>query len=192
MEILDLVDDNGSPTGVTASREEAHRLGLQHRTSHVWLVRKREGTLQLLLQKRSRDKDSYPGCWDISSAGHIPAGQGFQDSAVRELREELGVAAKPEELLFCGLRRFTFSDTFHGKPFRDRQVSAVYALLRPEEESTFVLQQSELESVRWTDFPDCVELAWRHSKPNCLQLEELNMVLSGIREHPSFFHGEEI
>ena len=191
MEILDLVDNNGSPTGVTASREEAHRLGLQHRTSHVWLVRKQNGELQLLLQKRSRDKDSYPGCWDISSAGHIPAGQGFLDSAIRELREELCVAARPEELLFCGLRRFTFSDTFYGKPFRDRQVSAVYALLRPEEENTFVPQKSELECVRWTDFSACVELARHHLEPNCLQLEELNMVLAGIREHPFFFRGEE-
>jgi isopentenyldiphosphate isomerase len=29
--------------------------------------------LQVLLQKRSPDKDSYPGCLDISCAGHIPA-----------------------------------------------------------------------------------------------------------------------
>lgn len=75
-------------------RSEAHRLGLRHRTSHVWLVPARKnGVLEVLLQKRSDEKDSFPGCYDISSAGHIPAGQGFVDSALRELKEELGVTA---------------------------------------------------------------------------------------------------
>ena len=40
MEYLDIVDENGIPSGETVSREEAHRLGVQHRTSHVWIVRK--------------------------------------------------------------------------------------------------------------------------------------------------------
>lgn len=190
MEILDIVDENGSPTGETVSREEAHRLGLPHRTSHVWLVRKSRGALQLLLQKRSRDKDSFPGCWDISSAGHIPAGQGFRRSALRELREELGVTAGPEQLLFCGLRQFEFSDVFHGKPFHDRQVSAVYALREERDETSFVLQRSELECVRWTDFSVCRALALGRGEPNCLFAEELELVRRGLDEHPDFFNEE--
>ena len=83
MEWLDIVDENGVPTGQVVSRQEAHRLGLRHRTSHVWIVRRREGNLQVLLQKRSEEKDSYPGCYDISSAGHIPAGADFVPSALR-------------------------------------------------------------------------------------------------------------
>ena len=88
MEWLDIVDENGVPTGQVVSRQEAHRLGLRHRTSHVWIVRRREGNLQVLLQKRSEEKDSYPGCYDISSAGHIPAGADFVPSALRELKED--------------------------------------------------------------------------------------------------------
>ncbi len=73
MEYLDIVDDCGIPTGETISREDAHRSGIRHRTSHVWLLRIHNRKLQVLLQKRSPDKDSYPGCLDISCAGHIPA-----------------------------------------------------------------------------------------------------------------------
>ena len=53
--------------------------------------------MELLLQKRSQQKDSYPGCYDISSAGHSPAGVDFIPSALRELKEELGLDARPVE-----------------------------------------------------------------------------------------------
>ena len=66
MEILDIVDAHGVPTGECVEREKAHREGIRHRTSHVWIVRKKAGKLQVLLQKRSENKDSYPGCYDLS------------------------------------------------------------------------------------------------------------------------------
>ena len=73
MEYLDVVDENGNPTGESVPRSRAHAEGIRHRTSHVWLMRIRNGRRQILLQKRSACKDSFPGCYDISSAGHIPA-----------------------------------------------------------------------------------------------------------------------
>ena len=100
-EFLDIVDDKGNPTGRIADRAEAHRKGIRHRTSHVWLVREKNHTVQVLLQKRAAVK-SFPGCYDVSSAGHIPAGEGFAASALRELEEELGVSAKAEDLVCCG------------------------------------------------------------------------------------------
>ena len=101
MELLDVVDQNGMPTGEIVSREKAHAEGIRHRTSHVWLVRYRGGRSQILLQKRCENKDSWPGCYDISSAGHIPAGMDFIPSAIRELREELD-HAKQEMRRFYG------------------------------------------------------------------------------------------
>lgn len=62
-----------------------------------------KGSYDLLLQKRSENKDAFPGCYDISSAGHLPAGQDYLTSALRELEEELGIKAEPEQLHFMGL-----------------------------------------------------------------------------------------
>ena len=90
-EWFDVVDEKGNPTGETVEREYAHRNGVRHRTAHLWLAREKNGCPQILLQKRSANKDSHPGCYDISSAGHIPAGVEYRESAVRELKEELGV-----------------------------------------------------------------------------------------------------
>ena len=129
-EILDIVDDNGQPTGEVIDRVTAHREGILHRTSHVWLVRMKDSRLQVLLQKRSEEKDSYPGCYDISSAGHIPAGVDFVPSALRELKEELGVEVQAEDLVYCGQRKFHFEEIFHGERFKDNQISNVYLNFR--------------------------------------------------------------
>lgn len=43
MEYLDIVDEVGNPTGEIVEREYAHRHGIRHRTSHVWLLRKKAG-----------------------------------------------------------------------------------------------------------------------------------------------------
>ncbi|MBN1308375.1 MAG: NUDIX domain-containing protein [Chitinispirillaceae bacterium] len=54
----------------------------------------------LLLQKRSPFKETFPGLWDISAAGHISAGDSSRETAVRELREELGISLKSNALRF--------------------------------------------------------------------------------------------
>ena len=102
MEIFDIVDAQGNPTGERVERNRAHTEGIRHRTAHIWVLREREGRYQVLLQKRSQNKDSFPGRYDTSSAGHIQAGDGVLESAVRELGEELGIHAQPEELERAG------------------------------------------------------------------------------------------
>lgn len=176
MELLDIVDENGIPTGAVIDRKTAHRKGIRHRTAHLWLLRRREGQVQVLLQKRSMEKDSYPGCYDISSAGHIPAGADFIPSALRELREELGLQARPEELILCGVRRFEYESAFHGSPFHDNQVSRVYALWRDVEPEALTLQKEEVERVDWMDYDRCVQGVSEGSFPNCIRMDELEML----------------
>ena len=175
-EYLDIVDEDGNPTGQVVSRTQAHAEGLRHRTSHVWIVRKRGDAVQVLLQMRCAAKDSYPGCYDISSAGHIPAGDEFVGSALRELQEELGVTASPEELHECGLRRFHFEAVFHGKPFRDNQVSKVFCLWCDREAEDFTVQKSEIDYVKWFALDEAVRAVAEHAIPNCIFPEELRMV----------------
>lgn len=42
MEILDICDELGNPTGKTVEREIAHQQGILHRTAHVWILRKKK------------------------------------------------------------------------------------------------------------------------------------------------------
>lgn len=176
MELFDVVDENGMPTGEIIERSEAHRLGKPHRTSHVWIVRKKGERVEILLQKRCEQKDSYPGCYDISSAGHIPAGDDFEESALRELKEELGVDIKQEQLIFCGIHRIKTDDVFHGERFIDNQISKVYILWLDIEAGEFSIQREEIESVRWFDFEGCKEAVINNSIPHCIDIEELHML----------------
>jgi isopentenyldiphosphate isomerase len=184
-ELLDVVDEDGNPTGETVGREAAHRDGIRHRTSHVWLVRSGPGgRMQVLVQKRAADKDSFPGCWDISSAGHIPAGDDWVASALRELKEELGVEARPEHLQFLGKHTVEHDGDFHGKPFHNRQVSAVFVLRCQKPAEEFKIQESEIETVEWTDLDDCIEAVRKHVLPNCIPLWELKQIRKKVWLYP--------
>jgi len=176
VELLDIVDENGNPKGETVEREKAHAEGIMHRTSHVWLLRKRSGKVQILLQKRCETKEEFPGCYDISSAGHIPAGMDFAESAIRELKEELGITASVDELILCGDRTVIWDDNFNGKPFHDRQYSRVFALWRDMNEEEFSLQKEEVDSVLWMDLDDCMESVEKNKIKHCIYLGELEMV----------------
>ncbi len=176
MEILDVVNKEGQPTGQTVERTVAHREGIMHRTSHVWLFRKRHDTIQVLLQKRSQNKDSYPGCYDISSAGHIPAGVDYLPSALRELEEELGIEVEADELILCGRRFIHYENVFHGHPFIDNQVSNVYLLWKDIEVSDLILQKEEIEEAVWMDFDTCLKAVAENSIPHCIVQEELDML----------------
>ena len=168
MEIFDVVNESGQPTGEIVSRETAHRLGIRHRTAHVWIVRRKGVSADVLLQKRSREKDSFPGCLDTSSAGHIPAGSEPAASAIRELHEELGITAKEDELLFAGNFSADYERVFHGKPFHDNEFVSVYVLQRDIRDEEIMIQPEELESVEWRDYFETEAALARHDPAFCI------------------------
>jgi len=173
MEILDIVNENGIPTGETIDRKIAHREGILHRTAHVWILRKRNGRIEILLQKRSEKKETFPGCYDISSAGHIPAGYGFRESAIRELQEELGIKAREEELNFCYDRHLEWNTEFNGEPFHDVQYSRVFFLWRDLDEDAFTFMDQEVEAVKWMDIDACIEAVRENRIKTCIYLPEV-------------------
>ena len=177
MELFDIRDENGQPTGIVRERGVAHRDGSRHGTVHIWIVRENEKSgFDLLLQKRSANKDSHPGCYDISSAGHVAAGDDYLPSAVRELSEELGVLAEPEELEFLGFHEEYRENIFYGKPFRNREISAVYVYRKSVKAEELSLQREEVESVCWMDFSECLEAVKAGTISTCLHEEELRQL----------------
>lgn len=181
MELLEVLGEDGAPTGAVRERSLVHRDGDLHGTSHVWVARKGErGRWEVLLQKRGSQKDSYPGCWDISAAGHVQAGDDYLDSALRELFEELGIQAEAGELGFAGWHRRSSQEVFGGRPFKNREISAVYVYREPVGELS--CQETEVEEVRWMELSQCMEAAQNGSFPNCLCAEELELVEAYLKK----------
>lgn len=146
-ELFDILEEDGTPTGRQKPRALVHRDGDLHGASHIFILRQKEGDLQVLLQKRSRNKDSFPGCWDTSSAGHLDVGEGFDEAAKRELQEELGVGGVTPRFLF--IQRQDYTSFFHGKVFHDREIDYVYVLWLDWPEEMFRPEEAEIESVKW-------------------------------------------
>ena len=186
MEILDICNEDGIPTGKTVSRETAHRDGILHRTAHVWIVRKKAGGYDVLLQKRSLRKESFPGLYDTSSAGHIPSGEEPLPSALRELKEELGIAAQPSDLMFAGMFRIQFEKEFHGKPFRDKEVTSVFVYREPVRIDGLTLQKSEVDEVRWFDLEDVYREIQTTRERFCVPSAGLRVLKDFLAENPSF------
>jgi 16S rRNA (adenine1518-N6/adenine1519-N6)-dimethyltransferase len=72
-----------------ASRSEVHGNNLAHRAVHI-LIFNPAG--EVYLQQRSRWKDRHPLRWDSSAAGHVVAAENYDETARRELQEELGIS----------------------------------------------------------------------------------------------------
>lgn len=87
IDMVDIVDERDRVLR-TATREEAHREFLRHRFVHVMVVGP-DG--RFLLQRRSMRKAKGPGLFDASVGGHVDAGEGYLEAAVREAGEELGL-----------------------------------------------------------------------------------------------------
>ena len=118
-EIFDIIDTQGNPTGETVTREKAHAEGIPHRTAHIWIIREKYGRTEVLLQKRSMNKDSF------------------------------GIQATPEQLVFAGTFPISFAKEFHGKMFRDEELAFVYIYDQPVDIADLVLQKEEVEAVEW-------------------------------------------
>lgn len=149
------------------------RDGDWHKAVHVWLLV--ESTKELLVQRRARDKDSWPGRWDISSAGHVEAGQTCIEAARRELEEELGVSLPEEAFLPCFVYKQAYENTFHGKHFVNNEFDFVYLVVLSSRKplQDYQLQKEEVEEVRYMDFRE-VQACLASKDPNFVDAYHVN------------------
>lgn len=161
-EIVVLVNDKNEETG-TASRAEMRAGNLIHRATYI-MVFNRSG--ELFVQKRTMQKDIYPGYYEIAAGGVVLAGESYEESARRELQEELGVTS---DTLTCHF------DHFHDDG-SNRVWGRVYSCTA---QGPFDLQKEEVESGKFMSLnrtltltgklpfcPDGVDILHRYIREN--------------------------
>lgn len=168
MEWFDLMDATGRKTGEKKEREAVHRDGDWHQSVHVWVIRNGE----VLLQKRAADKECFPGCWDAACTGHVSAGEDILEGALRELREEIGVQAKPEALRYL----FTQQLCVHSGAFCSNEWNDVFLLDPAELPEKLQLQREEISAVKWMDAALLGERILMHDPLYCMSAEEYRQV----------------
>lgn len=155
-ELFVVVDENDQILGYRTRYDCHHDKSLIHRGVGVILFND-EG--KVLLQKRSVHKDTHPGYYDIAASGHVSKGETYEETVVREMKEEIGVTA---ELTFITKKLIHFPqeteyDAFfrgvHNGPFTiskdevDKVVFATYKELRDNKYKLTEFAQIALKSV---------------------------------------------
>lgn len=90
-EMVVVVDADNQITG-SVPRHEMRAKGLPHRATYI-LVFNSAG--EIFVQERTTTKDIYPGYLDIATGGVVLSGESYEESAERELAEELGIKNVP-------------------------------------------------------------------------------------------------
>jgi len=156
-EYIDILTVRGEPSGEVKLKSEAHRIGLWHASAQIWIVNSKQ---EVLLQKRTLNKDSYPGLWDISVAGHLSAGDSPGQAALREIYEEIGLQLKEYQLRF--LKRVKRSKV-PKEGFLDNEFNYLFATKCDVEIESLTLQKEEVAEVKWISI-DIFELQLKNNK----------------------------
>ena len=93
-ELFDVVDDRDRVIA-QLPRSQVHAERKLHRAVHIFVFNSSD---QLLIHKRSATKDEYPNLWTSSASGHVTAGEEYDQTAHREMREEIGLVGTLEFL----------------------------------------------------------------------------------------------
>ncbi len=107
---LDVVDEDDVIID-RASRVDIHAQGLLHREVHIWFVTPNG---EIIFQKRTPKKDTFPGLLDATVGGHVELGQSYEEAALREVQEESGFELQAKDLQYLGKYRGRAVDAVTG------------------------------------------------------------------------------
>jgi isopentenyl-diphosphate Delta-isomerase len=120
-EYFEIFTSDNQPLHILKPRHQVHRDGDWHRTVQVFVINPQE---HLLCNLRSAAKDVYPRFWDVSVGGHVAPEEPLLHTALRELKEELGIQVRPHELRF--LTHYSSEGYDETTQHTDREHAAVF------------------------------------------------------------------
>ncbi|MBE0585557.1 MAG: NUDIX domain-containing protein [Desulfofustis sp.] len=116
---------------------------LPHRAAYILVFNNKN---ELFLQKRTADKDVFPGLWDCAAGGVVLADEAYEQAARRELFEELGI--RPLHL------------PFHFLHYYEDHLTTVWgAVFTCRHEGPFTLQHEEIAYGTFRSLPEIFALA---------------------------------
>jgi len=96
---------------------------------------------------------------------------------MRELQEELGIHASPEQLNYAGKFHIHYEMEFHGCPFKDNETSFVFCYQEPVDMEKLTLQKEEVETVEWFDLEEVHEACLTRNPRFCVPVEGLRTLM---------------
>lgn len=165
-----LVDDANRPTG-TADKVRVHTGATPlHRGFSVFLFNSRG---ELLLQRRSLSKRTWPGVWSNSCCGHPAPGESTIAAARRRLRFELRIS-KCE--LHVAIPDYRYRAKMGG--IVENEICPVLVGFTAQNADP---NPNEVESVKWVDWREFLQEVCRHPKRYSMWSAEEALLLEKLR-----------
>lgn len=166
MELWDLYDKARKPLGKTHIRGVPLDRGEYHLVVFAWTFNSRG---QVLMTKRSPEKQSYPGLWE-HTGGSVQAGETSLRAIQRELQEETGICAEPEELQLAESYR------------RSNDFCDIYFLKKDVSLEEIRLQPGETCDVKWVTRAQLEDMISRGevARPDAQRYRQLGSKLDGL------------
>ena len=141
-ELIDIVNSKGVPTGDSCMKSTAHQKGILHASVHIWFYTSQQ---EILIQKRSRQKNIYPNLWDVSVAGHIASGETAILSATREIKEEIGLNISKIDLQYQNIWE---EKHHHQNGLIDHEIHHVFLAKLTTKLTSLIPQEEEVSDLR--------------------------------------------
>ncbi len=145
----------------STTREKMRRERLIHRATYILIVNSKG---EILIQKRSKTKDIYPGLWEIAAGGVVNDAETYAEAAVREVEEETGIKGANLKEHFD----FYFEDDTNrvwGKVFSCKFDGKIISQKEEVEEIKFVTLNELFTKFNLKNFtPDSIYLLKKHKK----------------------------
>ncbi len=93
---LEVINEDDIVIGLE-DRDVVHSKGLLHREIHIWFLTPKG---EIIFQHRAKDKDTYPDKLDATVGGHVDPTMSYEDTAIKECKEETGIDIDLTKLVF--------------------------------------------------------------------------------------------
>lgn len=144
-ELVEVLDERGRYTGKIETRENCNKMGLWHKSVCLFIINSNN---QVLLQKRSANKKTWPNTWDVTAGGNVLAGEfGFQ-AIIRECKEELGIELNKNDITFLGSVISTKNNNYFNE---------YYVANKEIDITKLKLQEEEVSDVKWIDEDEIIQ-----------------------------------
>ncbi|MDG4808724.1 NUDIX domain-containing protein [Micromonospora sp. WMMD1120] len=162
-EVLDIVDEHDRVVG-QARRSDAYARRLRHRCTFV-LARNAAG--EIFVHRRTARKLVFPSMYDMFVGGVVGAGESYDEAALREAEEELGISGLPAPTPLFKFLYATPEHTWWSSVYEIRCESPVQPQASEVAWYTFITEEElRRRLAEWDWVPDGREayrqlLAWR-------------------------------
>ena len=149
-ELVDVLNERGMYTGKIDTRDNCSKEGLWHKAVCVFIINFKN---QVLLQRRSANKKTWPNMWDVTVGGNVLAGEfGFQ-AIIRECKEELGIELSKNDITFIG----SVISTNKKGDIINNYFNEYYIANKEVDTTKLQLQKDEVSEVKWMEKDEIIE-----------------------------------